>query len=117
MGLERGQIVSMVVRHGALLASAGAVIGIAASLLIGRVLGSLLYGIKATDAVSFVAASSVLLRVALAASFIPARRASKVDPMVALSRSPHHFRGAIIFVTRPTLVSPAYRLSCLSNTQ
>jgi putative ABC transport system permease protein len=74
----------MVVRHGATLAASGAAIGIGASLLAGRVLGNLLYDIKSTDGISLVSASGVLMIVALGASFIPARRASKVDPMIAL---------------------------------
>lgn len=84
LGSERLEIISMIVRHGAILAGAGCIIGLTASLLIGRVLASFLYGIKPTDALSLVSASCVLLIVALAASFIPARRASKVDPMIAL---------------------------------
>jgi putative ABC transport system permease protein len=84
LGSERRGIILMVVRHGATLAASGAAIGIGASLLVGRVLGNLLYDIKSTDGISFVSASGVLMIVALGASFIPARRASKVDPMIAL---------------------------------
>jgi putative ABC transport system permease protein len=84
LGSERGEIVWMIVRHGAALAAGGAVIGVGASLLLGRVLASLLYGVTSRDTLSFLAASCVLFVVALAASFIPARRASQVDPMVAL---------------------------------
>ena len=84
LGSKRGEIVWMIVRHGALLAAGGAVIGVGASLLLGRVLAGLLYGITSRDSLSFLAATCMLLAVALAASFIPARRASRVDPMVAL---------------------------------
>ena len=84
LGSERRQIIQMVVGHGALLAAIGGVIGIAGSFFVGRILRSLLYGVTPTDSLSFLSASVVLVLVALAASFIPARRASKVDPMIAL---------------------------------
>jgi len=84
LGSEPRRITWMVVRHGAVLAAAGGIIGIAGSLLVSRVLAGLLYGIKPTDAFSFLAALCGLFVVAIAASFIPARRAAKVDPMIAL---------------------------------
>jgi putative ABC transport system permease protein len=84
LGSESRQIVWMVVRQGAALAASGAVIGIAGSLLLARVLAGLLFGIRPTDALSFVSAAGVFFIVALIASAIPARRASKVDPMIAL---------------------------------
>jgi putative ABC transport system permease protein len=84
LGSRRGEIIWMIVRHGALLAAIGSAIGVAGSLMLSRVLGSLLYGITTRDSLSFLSASCLLFGVALAASFIPARRASRVDPMIAL---------------------------------
>jgi predicted permease len=84
LGSERREIVAMIVRHGAMLAAIGGAIGIAGSLLLGRVLRGLLYGITPTDIVSFTSAAFLIFIVALVASFIPARRASKLDPMIAL---------------------------------
>jgi len=62
----------------------GIVIGVTAAILLSRFLAALLYGVTPTDALSFLSASLVLLIVALAASYIPARRAASVDPISAL---------------------------------
>jgi ABC-type antimicrobial peptide transport system permease subunit len=80
LGSQRHEIIWMVLRKGILLACLGTSIGVVGALLLKRILGNLLYGIQATDAVSFLAASFVLLLVAFAASYIPARRAASVDP-------------------------------------
>jgi predicted permease len=84
LGSERRKVVGLIVRHGAMLAAVGVAVGIAGSLLLGRVLRGLLYGITPTDSLSFMSAAVVIFVVALLASFIPARRASKLDPMIAL---------------------------------
>jgi putative ABC transport system permease protein len=84
LGSERHAILGMILRQGAALAALGGIIGITCSLLLGRVLRGLLYGIASTDPFSFAFTSVVLVIVALTASFIPARRASKVDPLIAL---------------------------------
>jgi putative ABC transport system permease protein len=72
------------VRQGFKLAAVGVVIGVAASLALGRVLKTLLFGVKPWDPVSFVLVTILLVGVSLFATYIPARRASHVDPMVAL---------------------------------
>jgi putative ABC transport system permease protein len=84
LGSQRGEVIRMVLRDGGFLAALGIVIGVIGSLFLGRILSSLLYGIKSTDAVSFVSASMLLLIIALAASYIPARRAASVDPSSVL---------------------------------
>jgi putative ABC transport system permease protein len=71
----------MVLRQAAFLAGLGTLIGIVGSLLLGSVLSALLYEIKPTDVLSFLLAALSLFIVALAASFIPARRAASVDPL------------------------------------
>jgi len=84
LGSRRSEVIWMILRHGGVLALTGTCIGMAGSLLLGRVLSSLLFGITATDALSFLSAFLVLLIVALAASYIPARRAASLDPLSVL---------------------------------
>ena len=84
LGAEKRDVLIMVVRQGLKLALIGVAIGVGGALVLTRFLASLLYGVKATDPLTFIAVSLILIIVALAACYIPARRASKVDPMVAL---------------------------------
>jgi putative ABC transport system permease protein len=84
LGADRTRLLTMVIREGTALAAAGIVLGIAGSLAAARFLSTLLVGISATDARTFVGVAVVLIVVAIAASYLPARRAMKVDPMVAL---------------------------------
>jgi predicted permease len=84
LGAQRGDVLRLVVGQGVKLAAIGVVIGIAVTLGLMRLITSLLFGVSATDPITFVAASVVLLLVALAACYIPARRAIAVDPMDAL---------------------------------
>jgi ABC-type antimicrobial peptide transport system permease subunit len=74
----------MVVREGAMLAGAGVAIGLIAARLGARVVSTMLYGITATDALTYTGSAALLVVVMLVASYIPAWRASRVDPMVAL---------------------------------
>jgi putative ABC transport system permease protein len=84
LGATRRDVVSLVLRQGIKLAGIGVVVGIAAALGLTRVLTKLLYEVKPIDLPIFTGVSLVLLAVALLASWLPARRAAKVDPMVAL---------------------------------
>ena len=87
LGAEKRQIFQMVIGQGLRMAVAGLTIGAGAALILTRLLSSfshLLYGVGASDPVTFAAVSLVLTAVAVLACYIPARRASRVDPMVAL---------------------------------
>jgi ABC-type antimicrobial peptide transport system permease subunit len=84
LGASARTVIKMVLSHGMALAGAGIAVGIGGALILTRTLGSLVEGIGTNDAVSFVAASLLFAGVAAMACSIPARRASRVDPMVAL---------------------------------
>jgi len=74
----------LVLARGLRLAAAGTAIGVVASLMLTGLLHSLLFGVSATDPLTFAAVTGLLLAVALLACYVPARRAMRVDPMVAL---------------------------------
>jgi putative ABC transport system permease protein len=74
----------MILRQSFALVLAGVALGIFASIGLTRLLGSMLYGVRATDVVTYVVVVGLLIVAAALASYIPARRAMKVDPMVAL---------------------------------
>jgi putative ABC transport system permease protein len=84
LGAESRQVLGMIVGEGFILALAGIAIGVAGSVAVTRVMTSMLFGITATDPATFAATSLALLIVAMAACYMPARRATKVDPNVAL---------------------------------
>jgi predicted permease len=84
LGAQRSTIIGMVLRHGAELTAAGIVLGLAGALILTRVMATLLFGVSARDLVTFSAVPVILGIVALFACFIPAVRATRVDPLVAL---------------------------------
>ncbi len=84
LGAERSDVLKLVVGHGMLLTVSGLAVGLPAALGLARLLKSLLYGVNPNDTPTFVLGALVLGSVALLACYIPARRATKVDPMVAL---------------------------------
>jgi putative ABC transport system permease protein len=84
LGAESGDVIKLIVGRGLALVTAGVVIGLAGALALTRVMSSLLYGVRATDPITFALVTLLLIGVAVLASYIPARRAARVDPMVAL---------------------------------
>jgi putative ABC transport system permease protein len=84
LGATRGQVARHVLGWGMRLIVAGVVLGVACGLACARLLSAMLYGVRSSDVVAFGVASVLLVAVALIASYIPARRAMQVDPMVAL---------------------------------
>ncbi|HEX4632126.1 MAG TPA: ABC transporter permease [Chthoniobacterales bacterium] len=84
LGAQRSDVLRMTIKQGLRLVGLGLVIGLVAAFVLTRVMASLLFGISATDPLTFVTISLVLLAVAMLASYIPSLRAMRVDPMVAL---------------------------------
>jgi putative ABC transport system permease protein len=84
LGAQPGNIIALVVRQGMLLAAVGIVIGLAGAVALTRVMNSLLFRVSTTDALTFATVPALLAAVAFAATVIPAWRATRVDPMVAL---------------------------------
>jgi putative ABC transport system permease protein len=84
LGAQRNDVLRLIVGHGALLGGVGVAIGLVGALAVTRFLRTLLFGVSPFDPVSFVGVAAALTAVALLASYIPARRAAKVDPVEAL---------------------------------
>ena len=84
LGAKRSEIMRMILRQGLELATAGAVVGLGGALIVSRLMTGLLYGVSPTDPLTFIGVTLVLTAVALAASYIPAMRAMRLDPMTTL---------------------------------
>jgi putative ABC transport system permease protein len=84
LGAEKGDVLRMMIRNGLRMVLIGEMIGLIAALLLGRTVSTLVYGVSTNDPRTLIAALGLLTFVALAASFIPAQRAVKIDPMQAL---------------------------------
>ena len=84
VGATRGAVFALILRQGAKLAAIGVAIGLGAAALFGRLIASLLYGVKPLDAATLAGVSILLAAVALFASYVPARRAANADPMDSL---------------------------------
>jgi putative ABC transport system permease protein len=84
LGAQRRDVMAMVLAHGGRLAALGITIGLVAALALARTLASFLYGVQPADPITFAAVALLLCAVALLACYLPARRAMRVDPTVAL---------------------------------
>jgi putative ABC transport system permease protein len=84
LGAARGRVLALVVGQGMALAGAGIAIGLVAAFALTRLLTSQLFGVGATDAPTFTIVSALLVAIALLATLLPAMRATRVDPVVAL---------------------------------
>jgi predicted permease len=84
LGAQRGDVLKLVVRQGMSLALVGVIVGLVASLLLMRLIAGLLFGVSSTDPVTLLIFTALLAGVALLANYIPASRAARIDPMVAL---------------------------------
>jgi putative ABC transport system permease protein len=84
VGAQRTDVLKLIVQQGMILTALGVAIGLIASFGLTRLMSTLLYGVSATDAITFIGVSTLLGAVSLLACWVPARRASGVDPVVAL---------------------------------
>ena len=84
LGARRSDVFRLIIREGALLGTLGIAIGLGIALLITRFIGTLLFGVTATDPFVFGSVAATFMAVTLLACYIPARRATRIDPQVAL---------------------------------
>jgi putative ABC transport system permease protein len=87
LGAQRGDVLKLILKRGAALVLAGSALGLLFAVFGTRALGSLLYGVGAFDVSTFAGVTLALAAVALVASYIPALRATRADPMIALSHN------------------------------
>jgi ABC-type antimicrobial peptide transport system permease subunit len=83
LGARPANILSLVLKQGVLLAGIGVVVGVVAALILMRLMASLLFGVTSTDAITYLGVSALLGAVAIFATYVPARRATQVDPIRA----------------------------------
>jgi predicted lysophospholipase L1 biosynthesis ABC-type transport system permease subunit len=86
LGAGRGDVLWLVIREALVLVGIGGAAGVSLSLLAGRSIGSMLYGVRAVDPASYATGLMLLVAVASLAAYVPAHRASRIDPMVALRK-------------------------------
>ena len=84
LGAQPRSLIALVMRHGGSMAAIGIVVGVVGALLLGRFAEKMLFGVRRTDPVTYVSVAVVLAAVAVAATILPARRATRVDPALAL---------------------------------
>ena len=84
VGADRSQVLGLVLKQGMMLAGGGIVVGVVAALMLTRLMQSLLYQVQSSDPITFVIVTLALVAVALVASAVPAYRATRVSPLVAL---------------------------------
>jgi predicted permease len=84
MGAQRSDVLRLILQRGGKLTLTGVALGVGAAICLSRLMSSLLYGVGATDPLTFLAVAAVLTTVGILACYVPARRAAKVDPMVAM---------------------------------
>ena len=84
LGAQTSDVLKLLIGNGMVLALIGVVAGLAGAFALTRLMAGVLFGVTATDAVTFVSVSTGLIAIALLACYIPARRATKIDPLVAL---------------------------------
>ena len=101
LGADQGSVLRLVLAGGLRIATAGLALGLVGSLMLTQVLSSLLYGVGTRDPVTFVVVPGALLLVALAACWIPARRAMRVDPLIALRSRVIMVSGHMLFSSLP----------------